>query len=99
MIRAFLGIEIPPAQRGALTVQQFLLPLPRKVEPESFHLTLVFLGDCPDDTLQAAHESFETLHEPAFTLQLQGLGLFGKDKPHTAWAGLAPSACSVTMAG
>jgi len=91
MIRAFLGIEIPPAQRGALTVQQFLLPLPRKVEPESFHLTLVFLGDCPDDTLQAAHESFETLHEPAFTLQLQGLGLFGKDKPHTAWAGLAPS--------
>jgi RNA 2',3'-cyclic 3'-phosphodiesterase len=22
---------------------------------------------------------------------LQGLGLFGKEKPHTAWAGLAPS--------
>jgi 2'-5' RNA ligase len=91
MIRAFLGLEIPPAQRGALTVQQFLLPLPRKVEPETFHLTLVFLGDCPEDALQAAHEGFETLRGPGFPLQLQGLGLFGKYKPHTAWAGVAPS--------
>jgi 2'-5' RNA ligase len=91
MIRAFLGVEIPPAVRGALTVQQFLLPLPRKVEPETFHLTLVFLGDCPEDLLQAAHEGFESLREPAFPLHLQGLGLFGKGKPHTAWAGVAPS--------
>ena len=35
MIRAFLGVEIPPMVRGVLTVQQFLLPLPRKVEPET----------------------------------------------------------------
>jgi RNA 2',3'-cyclic 3'-phosphodiesterase len=91
MIRAFLGLEIPPAVRGALTVQQFLLPLPRKVEPETFHLTLAFLGDCPDDALQAAHEGFETLREPGFPLHLQGLGIFGKEKPHTAWAGVAAS--------
>jgi RNA 2',3'-cyclic 3'-phosphodiesterase len=91
MIRAFLGIDLPPDVRGALTVQQFLLPLPRKVEPESFHLTLVFLGDCPDPALEAAHEGFSALREPGFPLQLQGLGIFGKDKPHTAWAGIAPS--------
>ncbi len=91
MIRAFLGIAIPPELRGALTVQQFLLPLPRKVEPESFHLTLVFLGNCPDPALEAAHEGFTALKEPGFPLQLEGLGLFGKDKPHTAWAGVAPS--------
>lgn len=91
MIRAFIGIDIPAAVRGALTVQQFLLPLPRKVEPETFHLTLVFLGDCPDDALEAAHDGFTALREPAFPLHLQGLGLFGKAKPHTAWAGVAPS--------
>lgn len=91
MIRAFIGIAVPPSVRGALTVQQFLLPLPRKADPETFHLTLVFLGDCPDDALEAAHEGFEALHEPGFPLQLQGLGLFGKDRPHTAWAGVAPS--------
>jgi RNA 2',3'-cyclic 3'-phosphodiesterase len=90
MIRAFLGIEIPPEIRGALTVQQFLLPLPRKVDPDSFHLTLVFLGNCPEAALEGAHEGFEALREPGFALHLQGLGLFGKDKPHTAWAGVSP---------
>jgi RNA 2',3'-cyclic 3'-phosphodiesterase len=91
MIRAFLGIELPQAVRGALQVQQFLLPLPRKVEPEELHMTLVFLGDCPELALDAAHESFEALRETGFSLSLQGLGLFGKDKPHCAWAGVAPS--------
>jgi 2'-5' RNA ligase len=91
MIRAFLGIDLPPEVRGALQVQQFLLPLPRKVEPENLHLTLVFLGDCPEPALEAAHEGFEALRAPAFSLALQGLGLFGKDKPRTAWAGIAPS--------
>lgn len=92
MIRAFLGIDLPQAIRGALQVQQFLLPLPRKVEPESLHLTLVFLGTVPEPALEAAHEGFEVLRERGFPLSLQGLGLFGKEKPHTAWAGVAPSA-------
>lgn len=92
MIRAFLGIDLPQPVRGALQVQQFLMPLPRKVEPENLHLTLVFLGECPEPVLEAAHEGFEALREPRFTLALQGLGLFGKAKPHAAWAGVAASA-------
>ena len=91
MIRAFLGIDLPAAVRGALQVQQFLLPLPRKVEPENLHLTLVFLGECPESALEAAHEGFEALRERCFPLVLQGVGLFGKDKPRVAWAGVGPS--------
>ncbi len=91
MIRAFLGIDLPPAVRGALQVQQFLLPMPRKAEPETLHLTLVFLGDCPEPALDAAHEGFDALREARFSLSLEGLGLFGKDKPRVAWAGVAPS--------
>jgi 2'-5' RNA ligase len=91
MIRAFLGIALPPEVRGALQVQQFLLPLPRKVEPESLHLTLVFLGDCPEPALDAAHDGYEALRETGFPLALQGFGLFGKDRPHCAWAGVVPS--------
>lgn len=92
MIRAFLGIDLPTAVRGALQVQQFLLPLPRKVEPEKLHLTLVFLGDCPEPALEAAHEGFDALRERRFPVSLQGLGLFGRDKPRVAWAGVARSA-------
>lgn len=91
MIRAFLGIDLPPQVRGAVQLQQFLLPLPRRVEPESLHLTLVFLGNCPEPALEAAHEGFEALRERGFSLTLQGLGLFGKRKPRAAWAGVAPS--------
>ncbi len=91
MIRAFLGIDLPANVRGALQVQQFILPLPRRVQPETFHLTLVFLGDCPEPALEAAHEGFEALREPAFALTLQGLGLFGKSRPKVAWAGVKPS--------
>jgi 2'-5' RNA ligase len=91
MIRAFLGIDLPPQIRGLLQVQQFLLPMPRKVEPENLHLTLVFLGDCPEPALEAAHDGFQALRLPGFSPSLQGLGLFGKAKPHSAWAGVAPS--------
>ena len=84
MIRAFLGLDLPEDIRSALAVQQFLLPLPRRVDPDQFHLTLVFLGDCPPDRLEAAHEGFAALHATAFPLALQGLGLFGSDRPHSA---------------
>jgi 2'-5' RNA ligase len=97
MIRAFLGIDLPPAVRGACQVQQFLLPLPRKVEPENLHLTLVFLGNCPEPALEAAHEGFAALNLAGFPLSLRGLGLFGKAKPHTAWAGIAPSPALMRM--
>jgi 2'-5' RNA ligase len=91
MIRAFLGIDLPPDIRGALQIQQFLLPLPRKVEPETLHLTLVFLGNCPEPALEAADEGFQSLRAAPLALALDGFGLFGKDKPHTAYAALAPS--------
>lgn len=91
MIRAFLALTLPDPVLSALRVQQFLLPLPRKEEPENFHLTLVFLGEQPEPVLEAAHEGFAALRMPRFSLTLQGLGLFGGAKPRAAWAGVAPS--------
>ena len=91
MIRAFLGLELPDGIRSALAVQQFLLPLPRRVEPSLMHLTLVFLGEVPAPALEAAHEAFAALKVAPFPLSLQGLGLFGGDRPRAAWAGVAPS--------
>lgn len=91
MMRVFLALPLPDAVLSALRVQQFLLPLPKAVEPDGFHLTLVFLGEVQDRDLEAAHERFVACRVPAFDLRLQGLGLFGGAKPRAAWAGVAPS--------
>lgn len=91
MKRVFLGLDLPDDIRAALAVQQFLLPLPRRRPPETFHLTLVFLGEVPLPLLEAVHEAWEVLHVPAFSLQIQGFGLFGGDRPRVCYAALAPN--------
>jgi len=90
-MRVFLGIALPSAIRSALAVQQFLLPLPRKVDLAQLHLTLVFLGEVNDRMLEAAHDGFSTLRMQPFDLTLSGLGLFGGARARAAWAGVAPS--------
>lgn len=91
MIRAFAALALPEAVLSALRVQQFLLPLPRRVDPDGFHLTLVFLGEQPEPVLEAAHDRFEAIRMAPFEVRLQGLGLFGGAKPRAAWAGVAAS--------
>lgn len=91
LIRAFLALPLPDAVQSSLRVQQFLLPLPRAVDPDSFHLTLVFLGEVPDHVLQSAHERFLDIRLAPFDLALSGLGLFGGAKPRAAWAGVPAS--------
>ena len=91
MISSFLALPLPDAARSALAVQQFLLPLPRKEPLENLHLTLVFLGEQPEPVLEDIHEALLALRSAPFELRLQGLGLFGGERPHTVWAGVAPS--------
>lgn len=91
MIRAFLGLELPPKVTSAVTTLQFLLPLPRRMPPEQFHITLVFLGDTDAPTLEALHDHLAAVRVEPFPLSLQGLGLFGGDQPSTAFAATAPS--------
>ncbi|MGA0541476.1 RNA 2',3'-cyclic phosphodiesterase [Neotabrizicola sp. VNH66] len=90
-MRAFLGLDPPDHLRSALVVQQFLLPLQQSLAPETFHLTLVFLGDLTPGTAPALDEALSALRMPAFDLSLAGLGLFGGEKPRAVWAGVAPS--------
>lgn len=90
MIRAFVAISLPEDVRAVLAVQQFLIPLPRKVDPSLLHLTLAFLGEVPGDVLEAAHDRFAALRVPGFTLRLRGFGLFGGERPRAFWAGVEP---------
>ncbi|MDH2327528.1 RNA 2',3'-cyclic phosphodiesterase [Cereibacter sp. SYSU M97828] len=88
-MRCFIALTLPDDIRSALTVQQFLLPLPRKVEPEDFHITLAFLGDADPARLEELHDALERLRLPAPELRLDGLGLFGGGKPRSVHALIA----------
>jgi 2'-5' RNA ligase len=91
-IRAFIAIGPPEGIRRDLAMLQALLPLPRRLEPEDFHLTLAFLGDQPEPVLEALHDGLSGLAAAQFSLTLEGAGLFGGVRPRVIWAGVAESA-------
>lgn len=91
MIRTFIALPIPEDLRPRLTLLQAMLPLPARVEPVDFHLTLAFLGEQPEHVLQDVHEGLEALQMPGFLLELCAVNAFGGAKPRAVWAGVMPS--------
>ncbi|GHG89163.1 RNA 2',3'-cyclic phosphodiesterase [Pseudodonghicola xiamenensis] len=89
-MRAFLAIALSDAAIAALSRLQAGLPLGRPVAPENLHLTLAFLGDQPEEALEALHEELERLAVKPFTLHFTGLGRFGAAKPRLIFADVAP---------
>ena len=90
MIRAFAAIPLPEDIRARLEVLAQMLPLPRRIAPENLHLTLVFLGELPEDVLEEVHLEFQRLHADPFALTLRGIGTFGGGKPRSVHAEVAP---------
>lgn len=101
MIRAFLAVELPADLRAALaTIQQ---DVRRQVErsvdrqariswvrPASLHLTLKFLGDIPDDSIEPLHAGIEQRVVDHRTIQvpLDRLGTFPRpQQPRVLWVG------------
>ncbi|MCH9765561.1 MAG: RNA 2',3'-cyclic phosphodiesterase [Alphaproteobacteria bacterium] len=91
MPRLFSGLILPTNVRQQLTFLSAPLPGARWIENEHLHLSLRFAGDI--DTHQAAEfaDALRRIDCPQFTLQLQGVGIFGGKSPHALWAGVAPN--------
>lgn len=87
-MRAFVAIDLPDPVRDALGALQEAMPLGRPVDPDQMHLTLAFLGEQPDDLVEAAHHALEGIRFPGFEMQLAGLGTFGDRAPTVLWAGV-----------
>jgi 2'-5' RNA ligase len=97
MKRVFLALELPEALRAALEVQQQMLPLPARVDPESLHLTLVFLGDTALPVLEAVHEAWSALRLAPLSVQIGGFGLFGGARPRLCYAAVALNPALMAM--
>ncbi|MGY6549242.1 MAG: RNA 2',3'-cyclic phosphodiesterase [Roseinatronobacter sp.] len=90
-MRVFLALDLPQAVRSQLLLQQFLLPVKRKVPPENFHLTLVYLGQATRMQLEELDTALWRLDLRPFTVEIAGLGLFGKAKAHNLHARVTPN--------
>jgi 2'-5' RNA ligase len=90
MMRLFAALPLPEALRRRLNVVQFLLPMPRRVEPAMMHLTLAFLGEVPGPLAEDAHHALAAITHPPLSLTLAGLGVFGGAAPRSAHALVAP---------
>jgi len=82
MPRLFTGIEIPPAIGEALALLRGGLPGARWTEPDSYHLTLRFIGDIDERMADEVADRLSRVRRPAFSVALEGLGSFGSRRPH-----------------
>jgi 2'-5' RNA ligase len=92
MIRLFVGVGLPEDVAARLAGICGGVPGARWVDPESFHLTLRFVGDVPVDVGDDVHDALGALRFPAFDLELAGVGHFDTGgEVRALWAGVAKS--------
>ncbi|SFF02819.1 RNA 2',3'-cyclic phosphodiesterase [Methylobacterium sp. 13MFTsu3.1M2] len=93
MPRLFTGLAVPPAIADALRAWQGGLPGARWIEPGDFHVTLRFIGDVDATTADDVVEALSEMRvRPALTVTLDGLGIFGGDRPRALYASVVPEA-------
>ncbi|NDY41791.1 RNA 2',3'-cyclic phosphodiesterase [Dissulfurirhabdus thermomarina] len=95
MVRTFLAIDLPPAQRKALEAARRSLERAggdvRWVPAANVHLTLKFLGGVPAGGLPRVLEAAAAAcrGRAPFRLSVEGLGVFpGWHRPRVLWAGV-----------
>jgi len=91
MPRLFTALEIPRDAALSLSLLRGGLPGARWIDPENYHLTLRFYGDVQGHVADQIAVALDRVRRPSFTLALSGVGAFGSKKPHSIYAGVAPS--------
>src|SRR3954465_11131688 len=90
-MRLFVGLDIPQEIRDRLALfiegLRSFAPDVRFVNPETFHITLKFIGDT--NKLDDIKRVLTTIHAPAFDVTFSGTGYFpGINNPRVFWAGI-----------
>ncbi len=90
MPRLFVAIDLPEATKDQiLSLREDDLPPGRWPRRAALHLTLHFIGDVPEGVARAYQRVLANVDEPAFDLQIQGVGQFPiNDRPRVIWAGV-----------
>ena len=91
MPRLFVGLEIPETIADRLAALRGGLPGARWIEPADYHLTLRFIGDIARRAAREIEDELAEIEREEIPVELDGLGVFGGDKPHTIYAKIIAS--------
>jgi 2'-5' RNA ligase len=91
MPRLFTALEIPRDAALSLSLLRGGLPGARWIDVENYHITLRFIGDVEGHVADEIANALDRVRRTSFSLTLSGVGAFGSKKPHSIWAGVAPS--------
>jgi 2'-5' RNA ligase len=105
-MRLFAAIELDDPARAAIAEEQQRLAallrghgasVPRLVSAERMHLTLVFIGEVPDDRAQTiVGAAAAPIELPPFAVGFGGIGAFPpRGAPRVLWLGVADGAPAV----
>src|SRR6187402_561070 len=90
MPRLFTAIEIPAAIGQSLAMLRGGLPGAHWIEPDSYHLTLRFIGDVDGVMAREIAVLLGQVRRGPFELTLDGLESFGGRKPRAVYAAVKP---------
>jgi len=99
MPRLFTALEIPRDAALSLSLLRGGLPGARWIDVENYHLTLHVMGDLDPRTADEVVGALDGINRSAFQVTLSAMGSFGSRKPHSIWAGVAPSAELLALQG
>lgn len=91
MIRSFLALPIPDDTADALMDLQTGVRNARWIADDTFHITLVFLGNCTPQELTDLDAGLSGMRMERFALTPKGVGAFGGGTPRQLFAGFAES--------
>jgi 2'-5' RNA ligase len=104
-MRLFIAALITEEMRAALAQAQEALQRAapdralRWVAPENYHITLLFLGEQPEERVPAIVQAMESARAGVtpFEVGVQGLGVFPNwNRPTVLWAGVSQGAGELT---
>jgi 2'-5' RNA ligase len=90
-MRLFIAIELPAELKIKLGQLRTDIPGVRWVPPEQIHLTLAFLGDVDEETVERLTTHLADIRASAFKLSCGSIGCFpGRQQPRVVWIGVTP---------
>lgn len=100
MDRLFVALRPPTAMRAQLLAMAGHVSGARWQSDAQLHLTLAFLGDVDAATAERVDAALGMIDAPPVTLTLLGVGHFAaRGRVHSLWAGVAPDAALLRLAG